>query len=398
MFSTASKSFTVLILMLVALAGCESSVDAQKSAARAAPPPGVLVARASRREVRNTVRFIGRTVAVNDVSLRAQVSGYLMERSFEEGADVEVGDLLFRIDPAIHEAQVAAAQGSVAEADAALVRANKDLKRYRQLIEKGSVSQQNLDEVESAQLQADAKLKSARAQLQKTELDLGFTEIRAPIKGRIGRAVISIGNLVEPQSGELARLVELDPIYVNFSVSEASLIRARKGDFKAQKEGMPEIEVELILADKSTYEHKGKVDFIDNVVDPGTGAVTVRARFDNPEKLLVPGLYVSTVLSTHELQNELLIPQAAVQEDQAGRFVMVVDPDDKIELRRVRTGRQIGGNLVVQDGLDPDERVVVEGIQKIRPGMKVTPKIMLLPGKDKPSLDSGDQDTKKKEG
>ncbi|MCP3666823.1 MAG: efflux RND transporter periplasmic adaptor subunit [Gammaproteobacteria bacterium] len=389
---------TLLSLLLIILAGCDSSIDDQKAAARAAPPPGVLVVKAARQEIRDTVVFIGRTVAINDVSLQAQVSGYLKARSFEEGSDVEIGDSLFEIDPSIYAAQVAAAKGSVAEANAALVRADKDLKRYRQLLKKQSVSQQKVDEAESLQLQADAKLKSARAALQKAELDLGFTQIKSPIKGRIGRAVVSVGNLVSPQSGELARLIELDPIYVNFSISEKNLINVRKRKLKAQQTGIPEIEVELILPDKSVYDRKGELDFIDNMVDPRTGTITVRARFENPEMLLVPGLYVSTVLATQERQSELMIPQSAVQEDQAGRFVMVVDPDDKVEVRRITTGSHVGGSLVVEDGLNPDERVVVEGVQKIRPGMKVTPKMTRLPGMEGQESESGDQDTDKKEG
>jgi len=366
----------LISLLLFTLTACDSD-KAEKAAAEAAPPPGVLIAKAGRRQVRETLEFIGRTVAVNDVSLNAQVSGYLQERLFEEGAGVESGDLLFKIDPAIYEAQVAAAKGSVAKANAALVRANKDLKRYRLLLKKQSISQQQVDQAESDELQAKAELMAAQATLKGAETDLSFTEIRAPIEGRIGRALVSVGNLVGPNSGELARLVELDPIYVNFAVSERDLLTMKERRLKEQGEASAdkdEVQVELRLANKSIYGHKGSLDFLDNVVDPKTGTVTIRARFDNPDRLLVPGLYVSAILGTSERQTELMIPQAAVQEDQAGRFVMVVDPEDKIERRLITTGRQFGGELVVTGGLEPDERVVVEGIQKVRPGMKVAPK------------------------
>jgi len=371
---------SVLLVTTLLLGACDSD-DAARRAASNAPPPGVLVARVGQRQISESIEYLGRTVAVRDVSLQAQVSGYLQERYFKEGAEGEAGDLLFKIDPAIYEAQVAAARGSVAKAQAALSRATKDLKRYRQLLKKNSISRQQVDQAESDELQAQADLQAAQATLKKAETDLSFTLIKAPIKGRIGRALISVGNLVGPQSGELARLMELDPIYVNFNVSERDILDIKQQRLKQQAERvLDDLEVELRLANKSIYAHKGVLDFIDNVVDPRTGTVTVRARFDNPDRLLVPGLYVTVILGTNQRQTELLVPQPAVQEDQTGRFVMVVDPEDRIERRRISTGRQVEGGLVVESGLEPDERVVVEGIQKIRPGMEVTPKETPLPG------------------
>ena len=402
---------TILIslFMLSFLTACDSAKNQQVEG----PPPGVLVAKAEKQQIRETLEFIGRTVAVNDVSLGAQVSGYLLERHFEEGAEVNAEDLLFRIDPAIYEAQVASAEGSVAKAKAALDKADKDLRRYRILLKKQSVSQQQVDEAESSKLQAEAELKAAEATLLGAQTDLSFTEIRAPIHGRIGRALVSIGNLVGPQSGEMARLVELDPIYVNFSVSERDLLTVKQRRARERAEGVdpesrPQVEVELRLANRELYEHKGRIDFLDNVVDPRTGTVTVRARFDNPDKLLVPGLFVTAILGTTERQTELMIPQASVQEDQTGNFVLVVDPDDKIERRPITTGRPYGGLLVVSEGLEPDERVVVEGIQKVRPGMKVAPKEAPMPGSEDLKLDedkkaeeageSGARDKEKAEG
>jgi len=390
-------SLLLPLCMLSLLTACDSAKDQQVEA----PPPGVLVAKAEKQQIRETLEFIGRTVAVNDVSLNAQVSGYLLERLFEEGAEVDAEDLLFRIDPAIYEAQVAAAEGSVAKAEAALSKADKDLKRYRILLKKQSVSQQQVDEAESNKLQADAELKAAGATLLGAQTDLSFTEIRAPIDGRIGRALVSIGNLVGPQSGELARLVELDPIYVNFSISERDLLTVKQRRAKERAEGVdgttrPQVEVELRLPNREIYEQKGSIDFLDNVVDPRTGTVTARARFDNPDKLLVPGLFVTAILGTSERQTELMIPQSSVQEDQTGAFVLVVDPDDKIERRPITTGRPYAGSLVVSEGLEPDERVVVEGIQKVRPGMKVAPKEASLPGSE--DLKSTEDEKEKKVG
>lgn len=343
-------------------------------------PPGVLVAKVARRQLAETVVYVGQTTAVNDVSLRAQVEGYLLERKFTEGEDVEQGAELFVIDPALYEASVAAAEGSVAQMAAAVTRAERDVKRYRQLIKRQSVSQQKLDEAESDLLQASANLKTAKAQLQKAQVDLSHTIIKAPISGRIGRASTSVGGLVNPQTGELARLVELDPIYASFSVSEGDIIAAKRNNqIGGAKIDLDKIEVRLRLPDGSLYEHIGRVDFIDNVVDRRTGTIVMRARFDNPGKLLVPGLYVSTSLGRAETTDKLVIPQAAVQEDQAGAFVMVVAPDSRVELRRITRGQAYAGELVVKSGLEPDEQVIVEGIQKVRPGLVVAAKIAPTP-------------------
>lgn len=375
-------------LFLLMGGGCDSG----KQAAVAAPPPGVLVARVTQREVSKTTEYVGRTVAVNDVSIRAQVEGYLLERRFEEGEDIEQGSELFLIDPALYEAAVAAAEGEVAQAQAEVTRADKDLKRYKTLLKKQSVSQQKVDEAESDKLQASANLKSANAKLLKTQIDLSHTIMKAPISGRIGRARSSVGDLVTPLTGELARLVEIDPIYANFSVSERDVIAYKRRIAQGREQtDVDELEVRLRLPDGSVYEHVGHVDFIDNVVDGKTGTVVLRARFDNPNKLLVPGLYVSTMLGSKETSEVLVIPQSAVQENQAGKFVMVVGSDNKVEQRRIETGRTYAGELEVASGLDPDEQVIVEGIQKVRPGLVVVPKMAPRPSMQRENTDSNKQ-------
>jgi membrane fusion protein (multidrug efflux system) len=371
-----SGGAAIVALSALWLVACDSG---PKEAVEA-PPAGVLVAKVERRQISETVEYVGQTVAVNDVSLRAQVSGYLLERKFDEGQDVKQDAELFVIDPALYEASVAAAEGAVAEAKAAVSRADKDVKRYRTLGEKNSVSQQQVDSAESELLQASAKLKTAEAQLLKAQIDLSHTIITAPISGRVGRAAASVGDLVSPQTGELVRLVELDPIYANFSVSERDVIAAKRryqaGTAEAE---LGKIEVRLRLPDGSPYEQVGRLDFIDNVVDRKTGTIVLRARFDNPQKLLVPGLYVSTMLGREETSGKLIIPQSAVQEDQAGVFVMVVAPDSKVERRRITTGQAYAGDLVVNSGLEPGEQVIVAGIQKVRPGLVVDAKLAPRP-------------------
>jgi membrane fusion protein (multidrug efflux system) len=388
LFSSRGAVAALISLLLVACgSGSEEATEA--------PPPGVLVTKVAMRQISETVEYVGQTIAVNDVSLRAQVSGYLLKKTFDEGQDVEKGAELFTIDPALYEAGVAATAGAVAEARAEVSRTEKDLKRYRTLIISQSISQQQLDKAEVELLQASANLKTTEAQLLKAKIDLSYTVIKAPFNGRIGRAGASLGDLVAPQSGELARLVELNPIYANFSVSERDVIAAKRR-YQAGDSGveMDKIEVRLRLPDGTLYEHVGRVDFIDNVVDRNTGTIVLRARFDNPQKLLVPGLYVSTMLGREETTDKLIIPQSSVQEDQAGKFVMVVAPDSTVELRRIETGQAYAGELVVRSGLEPGEQVIVEGIQKVRPGMLVDAKLAPRPSMQQDSgAATGETDT-----
>ena len=376
----------LLAASVVLLSGCD---DPDDKVAAQGPPPGVLVAPVAMRAISDSVEYIGRTVAVNDVQLRAQVEGYLLERAFQEGRDVESGAHLFRIDPAVYEAGVAAAEAEVAEVEAALNRANQDVQRQMNLVQQAAASEQRLEEAQAQQLQSEAQLLSAKAKLRKAQIDLDHTVIKAPFGGRLGRAFFSIGDLVGPQTGELARLVELDPMYVNFSVSEGDVVEAKRR-WRGLSD-VPRVAVSLMLPDDSLYEHMGELDFIDNVVDRRTGTIIVRAVFPNPEKLLVPGLYVRTMLSREETTDRLIIPQAAVQEDQAGKFVMVVGPDDKVEQRRITTGRAHAGALEVRDGLEPDEKVIVEGIQKVRPGIAVDAKMAPDPTQGNPAPENEEQ-------
>ena len=368
---------TALVLLIAALQpGCGS----KNNETAEAPPPGVLVAKVANRQISETVEYVGRTVAVNDASLQPQVSGYLLERKFTEGDDIEAGAELFLIDPATYEAAVAVAEGKVAEVKAELARINKDLERYKILIVDNNISQQAVDQAESDKLRAEASLKSAEAQLLNAKIDLSHTVIRAPFTGRIGSSAVSVGDLVNPQGGELARLVELNPIYANFNISERDIIAVKNRARAKGKEVDPsKVEVTLRLPDGSVYDHIGRLDFVDNTVDRRTGTVILRARFENPDMLLVPGLYVSTILGREESEDRLVIPQSSVQEDQAGTFVMVVGPGNEVELRRIETGRAYAGELVVESGLNPDELVIVEGIQKVRPGIVVDPKVAPTP-------------------
>jgi len=361
-----SALLAAIFLLLVA---CDKEQAPQER-----PAPGVMVTKAQTSLIKETSEFIGRTEAVNDVQLRARVEGYLLERNFIEGDNVEVGDVLYTIESDTYEADVAAAKGEVERAEAEVARTVDDLKRYEKLYKSQNVSEQDINKARNDKLQADANLTSSKAKLQRAQTDLNNTVIHAPIKGRIGRSNVSVGSLIDPGSDPLARLVELDPMYVSINVSERALIIIKKKQLELglKEDELPTIEVQLRLPNNQLYAETGRIDFVDNVVDTDTATVHIRAKFPNPRELLIPGIFVRVLVGTEEKTQALMIPEQAIQEDQAGKFVMIVDSDNVVDVRRVKTGQADKGRVKIIDGLQDGERVVVEGMQKIRPGATVT--------------------------
>ena len=369
----------LLTISLLLLTACE-----KEQAPLEHPAPGVMVAKAATQMVKETSEFIGRTQAVNDVQLRARVQGYLLERNFIEGDNIEAGTVLFKIESDTYEAEVGAAQGKVEQAEAEVSRTEDDLKRYEKLYKSQNISEQDINKARNDKLQADANLTSAQANLKSAQTDLNNTVIKAPIKGRIGRSIASIGSLIDPGGDPLARLVELDPMYVSISVSERALliIKEKQRELGLKEDELPRIEVHLRLPNNKIYSEIGEVDFVDNVVDSNTATVHVRAKFPNPEELLIPGMFVRVLIGTEEKTQALMIPEQAIQEDQAGKFVMIVDAENVVDVRRVKTGRATNGRVKIIDGLQGGENVVVEGMQKIRPGVTVTTSAAPLPSAD----------------
>lgn len=361
------------VAALVLVAGCDGR---SQTPPQQPPPPGVTVAPVTRAEINPVFEVVGQTEAVDEVDLRARVQGFLVERAFNEGDDVREGDLLFAIEKAPYEAALAVADASVDQALAAVARTKKDLERARILFSRGNVSEKSLDDAVAAERDAKAQLAAAEARQREARLNLGYTDIHAPTDGRIGRAAYSVGNLVGPDSDVLASLVKLDPIYAVFNVSERLYLSYKQeaAATPAAANGPEAAPVpRLRLANNVDYPHAGKIAFVDNRVDPMTGTIAVRAIFPNPEKLLVPGIFVTVRLSEREPEPALLIPQAAVQEDQAGRFVLVAKPDNTAEVRRIETGERAGISWQVTSGLSEGELVIYEGIQKVRPGSPISP-------------------------
>ena len=351
--------------------------EQNEAAAPAAPAPAVVVTPVMRSDVVDAFELVGRVEAIDSVDLRARVQGFLIERRFTEGTDVESGDVLFSIDPEPFEAEVQAARAGVAQAEASLTEAERAFVRAEQLLPRGNISQAAYDEALAANLRAEAEVEAQQAALRQAEIELGYTTIEAPLAGRTGKAAYSVGNLVGPDSGVLATVTSLDPIYVDFSVSERDLIEARQ-DARERGEELDAgaIVLGLRLPNDELYGHDGQITFVGTEVDEQTGTIPIRGQFPNTEQFLVPGAFVTVILSGREARSALLVPQAAIQVDQAGRFVLVVDADNRVAIRRVTTGRQQGTDWVVEDGLQEGEMVIVEGLQRVRPGIEVQPTTM----------------------
>ncbi len=361
MRSRSLRRSVVLGLAALALAACG---DGRQASEVAAPPPAVTVVPVATEEIRPSVTFTGRVEARDTVELRARVEGFLEKRLFTEGQDVKEGELLFVIEQAPYKASVAEIKANIEKAKATLQLADVEVERQSQLVARQTGTQQRLDEAIAQQGESRGELARQEASLEKAELELGYTEIHAPIAGRIGRALISVGNFVGPSSGPLATLVSIDPIYVTFPVTQREMLEMRRN--RTPDDPPPVIHVQL--ADGSRYAQAGKVNFIDVTVNEGTDTVLVRATFPNPDRLLVDGQLVTVVAETGEPKSALVIPQQSIQVDQAGAFVLVVDGENKVEVRRIKTGIEVGARLTVTEGLTAGEKVITEGIQKVRPG------------------------------
>jgi len=318
-------------------------------------------------------RYVGRLIAKDDVAIQAKVTGYLQSRDFVEGDFVEAGAVLYTIDPSEYEAALARAEADLAAARATQANASRNYKRGMGLLPRGAISEAEMDDLEAKKLDADARIESAEAQVTSAEVNLGYTTIAAPISGRIGRSAVSVGDLVGPNTGDLTTLVSIDPIEALFQVSEATYISAI-GERLAEgldAQSLQRIEVSLELTNGTLYPEVGRIDYFANRIDQTTGTLESRAQIPNSHGLLVPGQYVRVILRDTQLLEGLFIPQAAVQADQQGSFVLTVDSGNTIVRRNVELGARMDYKVLVKQGVEEGDRVVVRGLQQVRPGMPV---------------------------
>jgi membrane fusion protein (multidrug efflux system) len=338
------------------------------------PPPAVKVAEVLTRDVPVYVEAIGQTRGNTEIEIRARVEGFLETVNFTEGTFVSRGQLLYTIDPRPFEASVSQAKANLAEAEANLARAHQDVVRYEPLVAKNAISRQEYETavaVERAQVSA---VEAAKARVESAELDLGYTKVLAPDNGLVGRTEVYPGTLVgRGQSTLLTHISKIDPIHVRFTIAERDyLFYARRREERTRTQNA-ETPFQLVLADGTTHGQPGKLVFVDRNVDPQTGTILLEASFPNPERIVRPGQYARVRAAVDLKAGAILVPQRAVQELQGIYNVAVVKPDDTVDIRMVTPGERVGTLWVIDSGLTTGERVVVEGLQKVRAGVKVTP-------------------------
>ncbi|MEH6629806.1 MAG: efflux RND transporter periplasmic adaptor subunit [Halopseudomonas aestusnigri] len=333
------------------------------------PAPSVIVTTVAEQDVTPQTTLVGRVEPIEKVDLRARVEGFLEQRLFKEGTEVKKGDLLYVIEKASYEIAVSQSKADLVGAEATLKNARSDLKRKKDLKKKKVVSAASLDSAQAVETTALASVQQAKASLRRSELDLSYTEVYSPLNGKISRSNYSVGNLVNSNSEPLATITSMDPIYVNIPVSDKIILEERR---KGMTNKAPVIPT-LVLSDGKPYSSEGRFSFLNTEVNQDTNTILARAIFDNPDRLLVPGQFVSVIVRDKNTQRALVIPQASVQEDQQGYFVLVVNRANKVEVRRVQVGEQVETNWIITNGLVKGERLIVQGIQKVKPDMLVNP-------------------------
>jgi RND family efflux transporter MFP subunit len=374
------------LLIALALAGCGEAAQPPS------PPPQVTVANPVKRSIVDLDEYVGRFVAVDAVEVRGRVSGYLEKVHFKDGELVKAGDLLFTIDQRPFKAALDQAKADLARARAALDLAVADLKRAQDLIGRQTISEQVYEQRIQAKRSGDAQVAAAEAALRNAELNLEFTELRAPVAGRIGDRRVSPGNLViggsQPSTTLLATIVSIDPIRFEFTFDEAAFLRymrlAEEGrEASPRGNGM---RVELRLLDEAEFKHKGRVDFVDNAIDPSSGTIRTRAVIANPEGLFTPGMFARVRVPASLPYDALLVPDAAIGSEQVRKFVYVVDAENTVRLKYIELGALHGAFRVARTGLAPDDRVIINGLMRARPGIKVAP---LAEGQQPPGMPKG---------
>lgn len=353
--------FMLLALMLPLFALAQSNVA-----------PAVIVEDVSVQTIEDPEAFTARVEAIETVDIRARVQGFIQAIAFEAGQHVETGDLLFEIEPELYEAAVASARAQLAGAEADRIRAERQLARAEDLRRRDIAAQSTLDEAYAANEAAVAAVGAAEAALVRAELDLSYTRIEAPIPGEIGRATLTVGNLVGPDSGSLARIVQPDPVRVVFSIPEGILVSLRQEARGILPDGGL-LRLTLRLPNGTAYDLPGRIEYVASEVDPQTGTIAVRTIFDNPQRWLVPGQFVTMYVDEAEPPELPVVPQAAVLQDRQGRFVYLLQSDNTVAQRRIEIDARVEHGWAVTAGLAGGETIVVQGVQRLSDGMAVQP-------------------------
>jgi RND family efflux transporter MFP subunit len=367
-----TRAAPLLLALAPILAGCGEGAPKQA----ALPPPAVTVAKPVKQTVTDYDEYVGRFIAVDSVEIRARVSGYLDKVHFKDGQIVKQGDLLFTIDRRPLEATLAQARATLAQARANLAFATSDLARASQLVRDRTITEQTFEQRTQAKRVAEASVAAQEAAVRQTELDIQFTELKAPVTGRIGDRRVSEGNLVTGGTGGnttlLATIVSIDPIRFEFTFDEASFLRyERLGN--VSKDRGPGLDVAVKLIDENEFAHQGKMDFVDNVIDRASGTIRGRAVLANANGVFTPGMFGRVRVPGSPPYEALLVADAAIGSEQVRKFVLVVDNENVARTKYVSLGQLVGDLRVIKDGVTADDRVIVNGLMRARPGQKVTP-------------------------
>lgn len=365
-----SVRFALLSLLVSVLAACGKPQEAKS------PPPQVGVIAVQAQSVPLVRDFVGRLAATLSAQVRARVTGIVLRRVYTEGSDVKAGDVLFRIDPAPLQATLRSQQGLLNEAQATAHNAQVKAQRIRELATRGVVAKQDLDDALAAAAQATAAVQAAAANVQNAKIDLGYATVTAPISGRAGRANVTVGALVSPSDANPLTTVErIDPAYVDFSqpMAEVETLRRAQASGDLKLSAPDQAQVQVLLPDGSVYPHTGTLDFSDLAVDPQTGAVSLRALIPNPDRALLPGMFVKLRLTLGMRHNAYLVPQAAILRDDQGAYALTVGAQNKVIQKRVQLDGVHGADWVIDSGLADGDRVIVSGVQKAKPGEPAQP-------------------------
>jgi membrane fusion protein, multidrug efflux system len=360
-------------ILSVAVVASALALACKKEAPPAPPPPQVKVAKVLERDVPVYVEAIGETRGSTEIEIRARVEGFIQSVNFEEGSLVRKGQLLYTIDSAPFEAALAQAKGALAESEAQLARAHQDVARYEPLVAKNAISRQEYETSVSVEAAAKAAVEAARASTKSAEIDLSYTKVTAPEPGLVGKTEVYSGTLVgRGQSTLLTHISQVGTIHVRFTIPERDyLYYARQKQAHLAAGDAPDLPFELVLSDGTKHPHPGTLVFVDRTVDPTTGTILVEAAFPNPEGIVRPGQYARVRAAVALKRGAILVPQRAVSELQGIHSVAVVDGDGKVEVRPVETAERLGSLWVIDKGLKAGEMIVVEGLQKVRPGITV---------------------------
>lgn len=376
--------------LAVTLAGCDDATGKTADAPAAAGGPPVSAALVIEKPITETQEFSGRIEAIDRVEIRSRVSGFITAVNFKPGSEVKKGDVLFVIDPRPYQAEADRAEAAANSARARAELARLELSRAEKLLADKAIAQREFDERASAQKELDASARAAQAQHEAARLNLSYTRVTSPIDGRVSKAEITLGNLVDA-SAVLTSVVSLDRIYASFDGDEDTFLRVGTQNHKGEP-----VVVKVGLANEEGFPHEGRLEFVDNQLDPQTGSVRMRATFANGDRALVPGLFARVQLGGGSAtRNAVLINDRAVGTDQNRKFVFVVGADNKAQYRAVKLGPTVDGLRVVKEGLKADEKIIVNGLQRVRPGAPVAPQIVPMDAAVAAKVPDNKQDNKK---